>query len=300
MCEGHAPVGLARRGRPPRLTERPASLAARGTRARCPRVPGVGALLRFLGDRARSAAKRLERVVGHLAGPDHLPERVEHVVGEPAPGARNLGEEDGAALREKLADGGGEGAVDGRRRAREEGLTLGQVERHPSVAAAEGFDARPHDLAGSAERIQVPGAIALDAGRQDLALEGRRDEGAALELRDDREQRVPPAPLAWNAVPLGEEPGERGRLHGLHRPPDPRQGLAAYRVEDLAIAQLEPRACREECPLEQTMLTNEGPRFRLERTRVDPQPRRDVGEHEGAVRPRVAREQVAQGGAGRG
>ena len=72
------------------------------------------------------------------------------------------------------------------------GEVIGQVEREAAVVLAERLDAAPHDLAGRGQRVEIGRLIALDARRQDLGLENRREERRALQVLDRVEQRIEP------------------------------------------------------------------------------------------------------------
>ncbi len=99
----------------------------------------------------------------------------------------------------------------------EQRLALGPVERDAPVARADRLEAAPDDLAGGAERVEIPGPVAVDARGQDARLERRRDERAALELSDHREQGVAPAPGARHALPVEQQPREGARRRPARR-----------------------------------------------------------------------------------
>jgi hypothetical protein len=79
------------------------------------------------------ASQRLERVVSHLTGPDHLPQGAYDVAAEPSERPLDLAEEHSSSSRQKLAEL--RGKLTGHRLcdACEVGFVLGGVERDAAV-----------------------------------------------------------------------------------------------------------------------------------------------------------------------
>src|SRR5439155_23023858 len=107
---------------------------------------------------------------------------------------------------------------------REKAIMAGQVERDAPVARAHRLDAAPDQLAGGEEHVQIAGPQLLDARREDFSLERAGHERRALDLLDRAEQRIEPAPGPREALPVGEEAGQRGRLDRFHLLAQPRKG----------------------------------------------------------------------------
>ncbi len=106
---------------------------------------------------------------------------------------------------------------------------VGQVERDAAVALADGLDAHPGHLAGSDQRVEVARRVALHARREDLALQHRGRQGAALQPLDHVEHRVEPRARPGDAVPVGEETPEDARLDRLDRVPAPGRATGVAR-----------------------------------------------------------------------
>ena len=160
--------------------------------------------------RARERAQRVERVVGDRALPHQIPQRVDGLAREAAAGRLvQRGEERRAVLAEVIDDGllaRLEVGKDGGAPQPREGV--GEVQREPAVAIAERLDAAPDDFAGGGQRVEIGGVVALDARREDLALEDRRRQRRALQVLDRIEQRVEAGAPPDDALPGGEEARE--------------------------------------------------------------------------------------------
>ena len=79
--------------------------------------------------------------------------------------------------------------------ARQQVHPVATEERDPPVVAAQRAAADPHHLAGRAELVEQARRVAGHACRQDVALEDRRRDRHALELRDGLDQPAsPPGP----------------------------------------------------------------------------------------------------------
>ena len=126
-------------------------------------------------------------------------------------------------------------------RRREERLALGEVERDAPVVRADRRDARPDDLAGREQLVEVIAAEAGNARGQHLHLEDGEWNRATFELRDRFEERgldrrFGPALLRrGDRVPFAEEARERLRRHGLDRLAETRERLLLQRAEDLDV-----------------------------------------------------------------
>ena len=180
--------------------------------------------------------QRGEGVVGHLAGPDEVPEGVEHLaVGSPARGGEQLPVE-----ARRRAGGGARGSARGsRRRAldavrrprRAQQLAARPVQDDPSVVSARGSRARPRRPRPSRRarraaaagtrgrgpgarraRGRRPGSAGRPAGRRPRpAARGRRTRGRGCRRRSrggGRRRRR-------DALPGRQEPRQRDRVDGL-------------------------------------------------------------------------------------
>ena len=108
--------------------------------------------------------------------------------------------------------GGSAGAGTGR----SSGACVPQEQHDLAVVAPEGPGADPHHLAGGGQLVEQPGRVVGDPGRQHVALEHRAGMGTPCSWRDHLEQPVEAtAPVGADALPAGQEPGQRlgvGRL----------------------------------------------------------------------------------------
>src|SRR5262245_61934420 len=180
--------------------------------------------------RAAEATRRPERrpgIVRHLARPDEIPERgqcqglVETGLGEELVEEERAGERRPDALvlltlRARCS-----------RHAAQDGGVLAEVERDAVRAGAD-----PHHLAARRERVQVLGPIARDAPRQDLGLPERDRQRERLE----RHERLPQRRAAVDAVPAGEEAGERLLLDGLDLLPQRGERSTAQPAQHVRVA----------------------------------------------------------------
>ena len=68
-------------------------------------------------------------------------------------------------------------------------MVVGEVEGHATVARPDGLDSLPHDLARRAQLVQHRRPVVLHARGEDLGLEIRGGERAALELLEHDPKR---------------------------------------------------------------------------------------------------------------
>ena len=129
---------------------------------------------------------------------------------------------------------------------------VGQVEREPAIVLPERFEPAPHDLARSRQRVEIRRLVALDARRQDLGLENRRDERRALQPLDRIEQRIEAGAPAHDALPVRDEPSEHRRLDRFDLMTKLRERAAANRLQDVGIAPLASGAARTELAFDQS------------------------------------------------
>ena len=207
-------------------------------------------------------AQRRERVVGDLAGPDEVPQRVEDLaVRVPAGGREELAVERRAARRQVLADG--DVARLGRwldavgRAGRPQDLATRPDEGDPAVVAAEAPPPHPGHLAQRAELVQQPRLVARDPGREHVALEdGRRDRqpgqlvddlGQPLQGRAAAQRRTRRATTdRGHALPVGQEARQGRRIDRFDLASEARQRTPAEEAQDLRVAPLAFRAARPE------------------------------------------------------
>jgi hypothetical protein len=123
--------------------------------------------------RARQRAQGVERVVRDRALPHETPQRIDGLTRESAsPRLVQRGEERRAVIAQVIDDGHlarFEVGEDGR--APEAREAVGEIHREPAVAFAERLHAAPDDLSCGGQRVEIGGVVALDARREDLALE---------------------------------------------------------------------------------------------------------------------------------
>ena len=132
---------------------------------------------------------------------------------------------------------------------REEGQLVGEEESDAAVALANGLNAGPGDFAGGDQRVEAGRSVVGDARGQDGRLEERCGERRALQAFNGVEQgvemRVPAVPRRKQALPVGEEAGQRVLFDGLDFAAKLGQGLAADLAEDFRVAPLAMRAARD-------------------------------------------------------
>ena len=177
-----------------RRAQRPAAFASR--RSRTPRPRGRCAAAMRPGRRSatvEAATQRFERVVGHLAGPDQVPQRREDLRRVAADDPHHVGEEDCAALLEQGAELGVHlaGVVHAEQRLgpRQRLLVLGEVQGDPSVGVAQRLETAPHDLARRAQQIEVRRPEPVEPRGEDLVQLGG-GQGTAFEASDRLEERL--------------------------------------------------------------------------------------------------------------
>ena len=257
-----------RRGRPPRACEAPPG--AVGPRQLVP---------------ARGAQRR-PRVVGHLSGPDELPEPCQHVLGrergradEVCPEQRTLGE------RGTNRDGD---------IAFRSGFGRGRAEKRRIVAEVQGdaieAGADPDDLARGAEHVQIGRPERGHAPREDVALPERRGKRHALQ-RDERLAEALPAP---DPVPGGQEAPEVDLLRGLDLAPEHGERRAPDAAQDVWIAPLALGATRAKLTAHELVVDLERCELRLDARGVEAEARDELGRRERAVRLRVPPEHRSQ------
>ncbi len=171
---------------------------------------------------------------------------------------------------------------------------VGEIERDAAVAAADRIDSAPDQLAGREEHVQVAGPERLDPRSQHLAVQRARDQRSSLELLDGGEERIDPAARPRDPLPVHQEASERRRLHRLHLLAQPRQRPPLERLEDLGVDPFPAAATGQELSLEHALLGREPLERGAHHPHAGSPARRQVLDPERAVRPRPARDQVAE------
>ena len=85
----------------------------------------------------------------------------------------------------------------------------------PTVGRPDRPGADPHHVAGGAQRVEVGGLVLGQAHAEDVAVERRRHQRRALELRHHVDEGVDAAAGLADAVPAGQEAGERAGVDRL-------------------------------------------------------------------------------------
>src|SRR5450755_4449490 len=83
-----------------------------------------------------------------------------------------------------------------------------QVQRYPAVAMTQRPLADPNNLSRREQPIEVRGLIVLDPGRQDLALQFRRNQVDALQNFNRVEKRIRTFARCRYPLPASQQPGE--------------------------------------------------------------------------------------------
>ncbi len=256
-------------------------------------------------------AQRRDRVVGDLAGPDQVPQRIQDLAVGAAPGCRRQRPvEARPALAEVLADPVVEladrplhaiGRAD-----RAQDIAARPDQHDPAVVAAEAAPPHPGDLAHRAQLVEQARLVAGDAGRQHVALQHGRRDGHAGQLVDDLGQalqrgRSPEwrhvragARHRHDALPGRQEPGERRRIDRLDLAAQPGQRAAAQDAQHVRVAPLALGATRPELATQQGARREQALQGVLDDADRQAQPTRRLGRQERAVGPGVARQQALQ------
>ena len=115
---------------------------------------------------------------------------------------------------------------------------VGQVEREPAVPVAERLDAAPHDFARRGQRVEIGRVVALDARREDLALEDRGGHRRALQVLDRSSSASRPGAPPDDALPAREQAAEHRRIDRLDLLAQLRQRSPPDRLQDVRVAPL--------------------------------------------------------------
>ena len=234
-----------------RRDERPAALDLR-LRARPPRrepAPAVGPRgLRPRRAQPRRAQRRVG-VVGDLARPHEVPQRLLELLARDAADVGQQVGEEARAGGEPLAD-----RVVGlalgrllRRRRPEQPHVLAEVERHPAGAAAERARADPHELARGAQRVHPRRRVGADAARQHVALPHLGGQREPLQADQRLAQPVGPGArgrVAVDALPVRQEARERALVGRLDLLAQRGERGAPQPPQHLGVAPLALRAAR--------------------------------------------------------
>ena len=151
----------------------------------------------------------VERVVGQQALPDQIPDRIDDIVGESADAALDRREERRSVTREVVEDARferGRLAFCGRLGPHAEWTVkqrqmVGEVKSDPPVTLPQWLHAGPDDLSCRAQRVEVGGAIVLDARRENLGLQDGGGQSNPLDGLDDFEKSLQPPALARDSLP---------------------------------------------------------------------------------------------------
>ena len=225
----------------------------------------------MLGAAARESqtrgAQRRPRVVGHLARPHEVPQRLAQRLGRDIELGEQVGEEagpGGQARAQELVLGGladeraravaGErGAIHPRaalntRRRPDQGRVLAEVQRH-AAGASERARTDPHELPARAQAVQPRLRVGAGAPRQHVALPDLDREREPLQRHEHLAQAVDPGArggVTVDPLPRGQEGRQAARLGGLDLLAQRRQRGAPQTAQNLDIAPLAPARRRGE------------------------------------------------------
>ena len=149
----------------------------------------------------------------------------------------------------------------------EQADAVAEVDTHPTVVGTERTRADPDDLARGAQLVEHRGPVTLDPGGEDVAFEHRRGDRDTLELLERLDERVEPAPAPPDALPRGQEAGERRRVDRLDLVPHRGERTAPEHAQDVRVAPLAFHAARAELAVEHAFLGCESRRARRGRVR---------------------------------
>ena len=197
-------------------------------------------------------AQRREGVVGRLAGPDKVPERIAELIGgELGVLHEQVGEEAGAAgqaFPQQVVGRALRAFVRGGRRA-EQGRVVAEVQRDAPGAPAQGPRPHPRQLTVRAELVEPRRRIGAEAAGQDVALPQLGRQGHTLQRDQHLTQPVRAGArrgVTVHALPGGRE-ARQGRLADrLDLLAQRRQRRAPQATEHVRVAPLALRAQRSQ------------------------------------------------------
>ena len=167
-------------------------------------------------------------------------------------------------------------------------------ESDAAVGRAEGSRPDPHDLAAGAQLVEITAAVAVDPGREHVALDHRSGECGPLHLGDRLGDRVDPTSTRPNALPGGEKASKCVAFDGLDLAPKRGQRATPKLAQDLVVAKLPLGATGPELTPQQIASGDEA----IQRTRDaglrDSEPPGDVTPVERAVGPGVTTTEIAE------
>ena len=156
------------------------------------------------------------------------------------------------------------------------------------------LEAAPHHFSRRAEKVEVRRLVGQVAGGEDFRFEHRRGNRRAGELLDRREERIETGPGPAHALPLHEEPRERGSVDGLDLLAELRERAPLQCLQNSGVAPLAGSPSREELPFDDPFFLREPLENRPDRRDREAEPRGDVLGAERTVRPRPAGHEIAQ------
>ena len=213
-----------------RAHQRPASRRTGGDRVGPQRVrrrpaPGRG-----------TGPQRPERVVGDLARPHQVPQRVQQLVLRCPERLRQLAEERGPPRAKVVANLRLQPPCGGISGLRQQPLhVVAEVERHPAVAGAERATPDPHHLAGPQQVVEDGRAVAVHALGQHVALEHGGGQRQSLEVPHHSKRAVGTAVGGSDPLPVGQKPRECFLWDRLRLPSQRGERATAQRLEDLRM-----------------------------------------------------------------
>ena len=232
---------------------------------------------------ASRSPQRRPRVVRHLARPDELPERRQHVVRGETRWPRRDRPRRAIARRERGANGLRRGAFRrglGARRA-ERGARRRGSTRRPDRARR-----RPRRPRPTRRGRRGPPAGSRHPARKHVALPQRRGQRDPLERNERLAQRLSTS----DPVPGGKEAAERGLLGGLDLAAQHGERRAADAAQDVRIAPLALGAAGPKLAADELVLELERGELGLDGRDVEPEPVRDLARRERPMGLRVAPE----------
>ncbi len=195
------------------------------------------------GQRQARGAQRRPRVVGDLAGPDEVPERLLEVLRREVDLGQQVGEEARRAA-EPLAQQVVRGLarrVDGAAGRSDRLGVLAEVQGDLPGAAPERPGADPDHLAGRAQLVEPRRRVGAGAAREDVALPHVGRQRQPLQRDEHLAQAIAPGArrgVAVDALPRWRERRQRPLVGGLDLLAQRRERRAAQPAQDVGIAPL--------------------------------------------------------------
>ena len=177
----------------------------------------------------------------------------------------------------------------------QQGREVGGSQRDPAVAPGKRPRAPPGDLARRQQLVEHRGGVVADARGQDERLELARGQLRPGQLLDGSEEPIDTGVRLADALPAWQEVHECGRRHGLDLVAQGCDRAPTNLAQDIDVAPFRASMVGAESAGDDAAALHQSIQGAGRDRHTDAQGAGYVGRGEGSVRPRVARDEVAQG-----